>query len=58
MLDKVFNADNGQVEADGGLLLLQISVRQKNPTFTELLVSFNPPHSRGPIVHHDDYDPS
>ena len=57
MLEKVFNADNGQVEADGGLLLLQISVRQKNPTFTELLVSFTP-HSRGPIVHHDDYDPS
>ena len=54
MLDKVFNADNGQVEADGGLLLLQISVRQKNPTFTELLVSF----THGPIVHHDDYDPS
>merc|ERR1719500_2184821 len=30
---------NQPVDGDGGLLLLQISVRQKNSTFTELLVS-------------------
>ena len=38
--------DDFQVDTDGGLLLLQISVRQRNPTFTELLVRF---------MHHYDY---